>query len=815
MTHDVMRSATRTGRGSRGTLGIGIALAAFAVALVPRWASSQSVPVIRAGPKLTGEWALEQLTRERWMHGRQQRRFAPFLSDRHWLMVDSIRGGAVSRRLYLTLDRSAYGRDAAVIAVGASGHIVRLDVELAPFTRRGAGFPGDSAYLKDRQRRGSDEGVSLPASRLWDVVPTVPDAALRVGFAWTDTIAREADDGPFHQAMRGTRISTIAGERVVEGRHLWIVHDSARVAYDERYPEAERTLDTTVLVSRVATGTISGVHLYDPALHLSRERDDTTLLAGDAILRYPDGRTFHTPARFERTRHWALLDAHHYADRIAEIRYKYARGSGGMVFVPGNALEKRLADGEIKARDSLIMAWQRTTDPDQSAGLFQLLTMWVARDPSSAARLDSLRVSAGDTAYLYQLLARRAFRRDPVDSEDVRAMLPFMEDPSLAWSYNLSRDWLYENLVQALTTWPRAAADVSPPRGSVACTVSACRLLAGQWSTAHEPRLRDVGLIALLSLDPARWADTVLRLAGPAHPLLLGAVPLVHGVGATWPASSHASLPSETNDWHEWLEWMDGRSPHDLRSLAEGTLPAAFKRDTLANIRFEESHATAVRFFQARTGRDVVAEWRRAYDAARSDSARLVFGSMLEGIGALHLTASEVAEGFTSADAARITLARQALYGSTGWSRMDSLAAEPILQRLLAAIVDSVPLWPNATENLGPTRRGSLTILHARRGQIFLDPEGLTPGLRVVWTSRVQFITKKAWGARDVREAGLFYTISPLQSWGRFVRVELNASERNARSADSAPAVNASGVTYLLMSLGGSWVIVATDAWVT
>jgi hypothetical protein len=76
-------------------------------------------------------------------------------------------------------------------------------------------------------------------------------------------------------------------------------------------------------------------------------------------------------------------------------------------------------------------------------------------------------------------------------------------------------------------------------------------------------------------------------------------------------------------------------------------------------------------------------------------------------------------------------------------------------------------------------------------------------------------MTPAAWNARDVREAGVFYSISPLRSWGHFVRVQLTASERNARTSDQVPAVNASGITYYLMSRDGGWVIVATEAWVT
>src|SRR3981081_8066 len=131
-----MSSATHDARRHRPISWVGIALAAFAVALVPLRASSQSAPIIFAGPTLAGEWAFEQQTRERWMHGREQSRFAPFHSDRRWILVDSIRGGEPGPRLYLTLGRSVYGRDSAIIVVDPSGHIAGLEVGIAPFTRR-------------------------------------------------------------------------------------------------------------------------------------------------------------------------------------------------------------------------------------------------------------------------------------------------------------------------------------------------------------------------------------------------------------------------------------------------------------------------------------------------------------------------------------------------------------------------------------------------------------------------------------------------------------------------------------------------------
>jgi hypothetical protein len=488
-----------------------------------------------------------------------------------------------------------------------------------------------------------------------------------------------------------------------------------------------------------------------------------------------------------------------------------------MVRVPENEIQTRLARGDVSVRDSLFAAWQRATDPDTVATLFGMLSSWGGRDAASRARIEQLRVSAGDTAYLYGLLAERAYRREPVDSADVRAMLPFMEDPSLAWGLDLSRDWLYENLVQGLTTWPRAAAAVNRPGDSVACTVAACRLLAEQWRTAREPRLRDVGLVALMSVDPVRWADTVLALDGPRHPLLHPAALLARGVGATWPAASKAPIPPPDADWHAWLEWMDGRDPRYVALKARSDLPAALKQDTVARVRFEESHRTAMRFYEARSGRDIVAEWRRGYEATRSDSGRLVFGSMLDGVGELPLTEAEVVAGFRSGEGARISLARRALFA--GFARAtplrDTVTALRLLERLLSATLDSGALWRSGAADLEMPPRGEATTLHAPRRRIFLNAEGLPARIRAKWGGRAPLLTPGEWQNRDAREAAVFYTISPIQVWGRYVRVELTASERTARTPDQVPAHYASGTTYYLMESDGEWLIVAWEGWVT
>lgn len=772
------------------------------------------------GQRLSGEWAIEQQVRDRWMHGRQLPRFSQFRSNRNWFVVDSLRAGASGRRIHLTLRRVSGGRDSALIVSDAAGRVARLHVGLAPYSRSGPPNPADSVRWLEWQRVSLDGRFALAESRLWDLVPAFPRGAPRVGLRWTDTLARAATDGPsFRQALRGVRTSRIAGDTVVNGRQLWIVRDSARVQYEERYLERERTLDTTVQIARSAAGIIRGVHLYDPAVGLYLRRNDTTSLSGEAVLRYPDGRSFRTPARYEGTRRWDLYDPAQYATRMEELRADSRREFGGMVVVPNNELQRRLADGEVHARDSIMAAWLATTDPDEAVRLFGLMSRWSGPDAAFRARLDTLRLSAGDTAFVHQLLVSRSYNRmRSLDTTEVRSMLRFMEDPGTLWGFNLKRDLLYENLAQALTSWPHAAT-VMAGSGYSACSAAACRMLAEQWRTAREPRTRDVGLVALFSLDPAGWADTVLALTGPRRPLLRRAATLAKGIGATWDAASKAVMPPPNSHWREWLQWMDGRDSAHFAAWAErrALLPEGMRSDTVPRVRFEETHRTAIRMYMARTGRDITGELERGYAAAESDSARLVFGTMLQRLGRVRLTEAEIADAFVSNVPARITLAQSALVSlfSVSHEPVAPATAVSFIDRVMAAIVDGVPMWRLVAAGDRPAAGAGRPMLHAPAKRIFLNGDSLPEAIRAKWSTRVEVILPAEWTRRDAREAGVFYTFAPVRAWGRFVRVQVTVSERLARPEGQAPAQYASGNTYYLMELDGEWVVVAAEGWIT
>lgn len=774
--------------------------------------------VAQQPPVKAAEWVMERQLRERWLHGRQAARFTPFTSHRRALHVDSIRDHASRRQLFITTDRTAFGRDSTVITTDSRGRVLTYLATQAPYRTEGPRYPGDSASMTRFRRFRNVASYTNPSlldlvgTRSWDLVATFPNRPAP-GVQWTDTIGREAVDDGHRQTLRGRRTSRIIRDTLVDGRRMWIVRDSAQLTYTEQFPEEERTIDSAVEVSRSVSGVERGLHVFDPALGLYRWRHDTATLRGEAVLHYPDGRRFRTPATYERTRQWVLRDSTQYASRVAELNAEMRRTSGGMVRVPTQQ-QRRVLEGGTAVRDSLVREWQRSADANASEEIFRTLTAWSGRDTLFARSLDSLRIGAGDSVFLYRQLASRAYTtRSPPDSADIARMIPFMENPGIAWGFNLSRDWLYENLVQALTTWPPV---IARDRDRVACTPAACRLLAAQWRSAREPRTRDVALVALYVLDPALWADTVLKHDSSSRPLLNAATQLVRGVGANWPAASKRPMVAPNSDWRDWLEWMNGVDTAYARIHDANAIRYGWPRDTVKRPRFEENHRVAIRMQAKQTGRDIVADLHRGYENAQSDKERLVFGTMLRGLGELRLTAEEIAVAFRSGVPERINLARGALMELLAREArpIDSAIASPLVDRLIAATVDNWPLWPSGAADLGPGSAGR-PELHARRGRVVLSSENLPADLVEKWGRKLEIITPADRRQLDPREATVVYTVSRVTGIGPFAMIEMQAAEQLARPADHAPAHYASAAMYYLMNRDGEWVIVAVEGWVT
>jgi hypothetical protein len=752
---------------------------------------------------------------ERQLNGRQQPRFTPFRDRDHWLFVDSLHRDNNSRTVFVSFGepRGATG----TIVTTPDGNLTRLTI--ASPTRRVMTVDSPEEYR--RYERGSlfldfDGPLSLPATKLWDVVPSFHPPRLVPGARWTDSLAWRADSLGNRQTLAGRRVSHIVRDTTIGGRKLWIVADTTVGRYDELALRTERTLDTLVPVTRTGSVTIHGRMLYDPVLGLARVRDDSLSMSGSAVLRYPDGRTFSTAAHDERIRHAVLYDSAEYRARQSQIRAEAERRySGGVVNVATDSLDRRIAEGDTVARDSVVRLWRRAREPNDYSGSYARLAFWSQSDTAFSRWLEETRLADGDTAFLLDRLARAEYRerRAPLDTTRMRQLIAVLADPGLLFAFGIERDPYYEDLAQTLYTYPPAAIRDT---ASWPCTPAACRMLAEQYPSATEPRLRRVALVARFVLDPRVWADTIVAHAHESASLFASPLSLARGIGATSPAATQRSVPPLGADWHAWTDWMNGR---DTAWARKHPMPPALAASLNSPLSFDDSHATAIRFTEARTGRDIVGELRQQLAPSTSDSARLVYEYMLIHLGALQPTAESVAALLRSRSPAKRSLGlrevQQLFSGKT--ERADASTTDSLQDVLIATALDhhgkrwrSLQPEPDA-----PPRPAPPPAREAPNERTFLLADSLSPGLRAKWAPHVGVITQADWNKRSDREGGTLFTLTSVARVGPFARLGVDSFGRIPRQPNQAPWLYYAHTTYYLMELDGEWVMVGMDGWIT
>ncbi|MFL5614803.1 MAG: hypothetical protein ACJ796_14165 [Gemmatimonadaceae bacterium] len=756
--------------------------------------------------------AIEVHVHERRLDGRQNPRFTPYSDADRWLIVDSVHAGGAAgmRMVFSTIDEHSDSR--ATVVLAPNGRVVRVTVS-SPEQR-------DTFPLLTGSRIGDarldlidpwTDRLTLPATYAWDLTFTFRPARLRMGARWVDSIALTADSAGEHQGVAGVRVSVIVGDTTISGEHLWIVRDSAAIRVDERELTDDVSSGADIAFTRATNGVVIGRMIFDPRRGLLRMRDDTTRLTGIAELRYPDGRVFRKPARDEIERHLVSYTARGYKARQDSIEREETRHrSGGVVIVATDSGDARVARGDTATRDSLVRAWLATSDPNEWTDIYDRLHLWAGQDTAFIQRLDRLREEQGDSAYMLRGLAAGPYNDSstaPIDTATMRDLIRVMQDPGLPFAFGVDPAGFYDDVVRGLTARPPAAiADSS----HWACTRAACQMLANQWRTATEPRLRQLGLVTHFVLDPRTWTDTLLARARADSALFRGALALARGVAATWPSATHASIPPPDADFHAWLDWMNGENAASRRWRARAKIPQTMASSPL---RFDEGHATALRFTIARTGRDLVGELRRKLVAARSDSATLVYEYMLVGLGELHPSPDRVAAHFRSSSAARRTLgARELKSLFTGHvSPADSALATLLQDQLIATALGRGKRW----RALNPVFNNAMPSREVSAEKTLLLADSLTPAVRAKWAPFVAVISAKDWEAQDVHVGGTLFVLSGVARVGPFARIAIKSEGRVARPKEQAPWLYYAETTYYLMQLGSEWVIVGMDSWIT
>ena len=357
----------------------------------------------------------------------------------------------------------------------------------------------------------------------------------------------------------------------------------------------------------------------------------------------------------------------------------------------------------------------------------------------------------------------------PTDTFWLSVLLPFLRDSAHAALLGLG-DLPYENIIRKLAEYPSA---VSGDTGELSCTPEACALLKRQWTEATDPRLRDVGLVALMAADPARWADTIISLAERERGDELLREPAARLRGIYSSSVGSMPMPRPDANWHQWLVWARGFDP----PLERPGAPPNF--DTWRGEREE-----GVRLFQIRTGRDFVTEWRADLAAAPNDTARYLFETLLAPWrGGWDPPATSVIEAqLRTGDAlsyARAALAISEMFRRSG-GPPDARTVAEIADTALAVVINGKPFWKALPLKWDPERQhswpihdwskaGALAALPSRT--IYAYVADLPPAVRKRWGSRVTWIDDSTWSLPPGQNATALIDIGPIQRAGPFLKV--------------------------------------------
>jgi hypothetical protein len=745
----------------------------------------------RAQPtaQFTGIYTIEREMRERWMNARQMPLHTPHVRTVAWIAIDSLASdSARNRTLFGRAGGGPSSGQPIRLSLRPDGHVLRIDADASPKTR------------------------------LWDVTMVFRPPRLQYGARWLDTLAYGAELMGSAQSLAGVRVYTLVGDTILGARRLWVIRDSASVRYTDRTPIPERRLAAPATVERNVAGVIVGHSLYDPEIGLFRVRADTTVLRGEARLRYPDGRTFTSPTRFERMQRWSLYDRQELAGRVAQLRAQADSNSFSIVGVPRNPLEERIAAGHAPTIDSLFTAWQLSRDPDQRIGIKRLLMAW-SRDSATRARIEAVRGVEGDTLYLVED-TRYYLPRYRLTMTDVDLLLPLMRDPGLAFRYGVSRDIPYERVIETLVREPPAT---QPDTGKWPCEPTACRRIAAEYARTTEPRLKSTALTVLTLMDPRRWRDTFVAHARAGDKVLQLALPLVIGqavpVPVTPPPSADwPSVPPRNADWTMWRDWIRGpvsqlpAAPLGGRGAGSPPPPAWLRW---------RGNPTAIRLEQAATGRDIVAELRALFPNGPDDTARVVIGNILAGLNALPWTIDSVVVVLRNGTPLRREFAADMLGSGASLFRFEPAnvaTADTIQEQFLTGVTNRRDPW-RSLEDLKYNRpaRGFRNPPSDARGSlpVYYATDDLTPAVRARWSDRIRTMSQAEWRARPSREGGELWAISRVERAGPIAHMRVMVSGRNTRAANQGPNAWYSWTHYYLMKIGGEWVIVRLYSGVT
>jgi hypothetical protein len=751
---------------------------------------------------------------DRWLHSGQQHLFTPFRETRQFVRLSPM---SLAPNGELTL-RAVVERltfvDWVDFTVDAQNRFISAEPRIRDLPNMpGRPTPGPAGPVETHFDRLPQRWFVMPQARVWTIVPVVRTAQLRIGGRWTDTLSFAASDSGYSQTLSGVRTSVVVGDTTVLGTHMWIVADSLTGTATERFLEDELSVDASVTIEQSVSGFVRGRYIYDPTIRLARQRRDTTAMTGTATLRYADGRSFPTPVRFDRRTEYTLHAPSAYSARIAELGQNPEVSTDRVANSATGGLGARLAGGDQRLADSLVAAWERSKNPIERQRLRN--ANGPGNDRGGApiwARIDSLARQAGDSILIRAELMSRPAQWDVALVRDV--LIPSMAEPGGAFARGYPRDTFYRTVLRLMLDKPPA---ITLDTASWGLQPEIFDYLAEQGRAASDPRLRDLGVVSLFVRDPRRYADSVRARTRAGSVITADAALLADGVGNAQPWHERTEPPQSGASWREWYRWMGPVPPGMVNRIPPPRTPLLSRlvvRDRL--MPFSDFHARAVRISQLVSGRPLIAELQRNVSAAADDSARLVYSTILQGLGELPVDAGAIAERFRTGSATDFSLARNAVRDlfanvsrttSVAESGVDSATRVLVIGMFMSTIFRADGGFVTVEEKRGVAAPPRVLIppLNDGTGSVFVVdsmPAAVVSG----WRSRAAFIRRDEWNGQDPNEGRQIITIGNPVRVGPFIRM----------SASWTVFVNSSGVrrggggnaTLFLLEVGGEWVIV-------
>ncbi len=397
----------------------------------------------------------------------------------------------------------------------------------------------------------------------------------------------------------------------------------------------------------------------------------------------------------------------------------------------------------------------------------------------------------------------------------MRIFIDWVENPQKRWDYGVPLRVFEEMIAEPAMHTPMATRDTA----EWPCEPQACALLVSRGARSSHVVLRDLALLAAFSMQPVEWAGRVRARSASERTMFVAALQQLDGVGATWDASTKPKVPAPGDGWRSWLTWMSGGDP----APAFVPMPATGGEPSVSSPRFESSHRDALLINGMVTGRDFARELQLAMRDAREDSARLVYGTVLQHLRDTLAAPDSILAWFASGSRPLQALARgetrlateremrRLFLGIPGDAVAPALRDSLLTAWIVTEIENGTPIPP--IEWLVDSLRGVERLLQGRirapsapdtatRWLLASDwPRGLPPAM----PARYRLVRQDS--VESLSRAGEYLLLRVMRSArvGPYVVLAISLSRRSSGPSGGMESPNATG-SILLMQYRGRWV---------